>query len=584
MKLIYGISDNPGIKKTIVFAFQQMIAIMAATLLVPMIITGVGLSMDPAAALFGAGVGTLVYQLVTKRRSPVFLGSSFTFLGAMSAAAAQNYGYWGLIIGVVFAGLVYVIISVIVKFTGTAWVNKLLPAVIIGPVVAIIGLSLSGTATDWIMHNGGTDYSLISILCGLVTFFAIVFTSIKGSKRLKMIPFIVGIAAGYVFALILTGIGYAAKADVLKIISFQPFIDTFGEIKFTSFFDYPHFTFLMGIQTAGQYPLDGAAIGNLALLFAPIGVVELAQHIADHKNLSTIVERDLITDPGLSKTLMGDGLGSIAGAFFGGCANTTYGESIGCVAITKNASVISITVAAIGCVVLSFFTPFVTLINSIPKCVMGGACIAMYGFIAVSGLQMLKKVDLGDNKNLFVVSAILVTGIGGLAFNFGTNKLTGGAAFSITSVAAALIVGLITNLIVGKRDKEDEEEAGMVVKESYPEDVTPELNEEVAPAAEEAVPVAEEVAPAAEEVAPAAEEVTPTAEEAAPVAEEIAPVVTEDVTPVVTEEVAPIAEEVAPATKKKASAKKSAAASKTTKKASATKTTAKKPAAKKSDK
>ena len=441
MKLIYDIADKPGYPKTLVFAFQQMISIMAATLLVPMIITGVGLTMDPAAALFGAGAGTLVYILLTNKKSPVFLGSSFTFLGAMTAAAQQNYGYWGLIIGVLFAGGVYVLIAVLIKFLGSGWVNKLLPPVVIGPVVTIIGLSLSSTATGWIMSNGltladGTSaYNLLYILCGLFTFFAIVFTSIKGGKSLKLIPFIIGIGAGYLV--------------------FQPFKDTFSPIRFTSFFDYPHFTFLEGIKTKGQYPLDAAAVGNLALLFAPIGVVELAQHIADHKNLSTIVERDLIKEPGLTKTLLGDGLGSIVGAFFGGCANTTYGESIGCVAITRNASVISIIWAGIGCMVLSFFSPFVAVINSIPKCVMGGACIAMYGFIAVSGLQMLKKVDLGNNKNLFVVSAILVCGIGTLAFNFGKNEITG---------------------IVGKRDEESEEVTGMVVVENYPEDVTPELN------------------------------------------------------------------------------------------------------------
>lgn len=476
MKLIYGISDKPSFGKTIVFAFQQMIAIMAATLLVPMIVSGTGLQMDPAAALFGAGAGTIVYLLFTKRRSPVFLGSSFTFLGAMSAAATQNYGYWGLIIGVAFAGLVYVIIALIIKFTGSGWVNKLLPACIIGPIVAIIGLSLSGTAVDWIMHNGTSgeslQYSLWYILVGLVTFFAIVFTSVKGGKSLKLIPFIVGIGAGYVFALLLTGIGHLANYQPLQIVNFQPFIDTFGEIRFTSFFDYPKFTFLEAIRTNGQYPLDGAAIGNLALLFAPIGVVELAQHIADHKNLSAIIEKDLIKDPGLTRTLLGDGVGSIVGSIFGGCANTTYGESIGCVAITGNASVVSIFTAAIGCMVLSFFSPFVAVINSIPKCVMGGACIAMYGFIAVSGLQMLKKVDLGDNRNLFVVASIFVTGIGGLAFNFGHNDLTGGAAFSITAVAAALIVGLITNLIVGKRPAEDDG-TGIIVDDEYPGDAEP---------------------------------------------------------------------------------------------------------------
>ena len=184
------------------------------------------------------------------------------------------------------------------------------------------------------------------------------------------------------------------------------------------------------------------------MIYVPIGVVELAQHIADHKNLGNIINKDLITDPGLDNTLFGDGVGSIVGSIFGGAANTTYGESIGCVAITGNASVISIITAAIGCMVLSFFTPFVALINSIPKCVMGGACVALYGFIAVSGLQMLRKVDLNNSKNLFIVSCILVTGIGGLTLQFGHNEMTGGAILTVTSLAVALIFGIVTNLIV----------------------------------------------------------------------------------------------------------------------------------------
>lgn len=462
MKMIYGIKDRPTAGKLIVFAFQQMIAIMAATLLVPMLVSTVDLHLDPAAALFGAGIGTLVYIFCTKGRSPVFLGSSFTFIGAMSAAVAQNYGYWGLIIGVGFAGLVYVIIAIVIKFIGINWLNKLLPAVIIGPVVAVIGLSLSGTATQWMMYNAANteNYNLISILCGLVAFFAIVLTSVKGGKMLKLIPFIVGIGAGYLLALIFTLIGKAAGVAYLQILDFTPFIETFGEINLQSFLDYPKFTFLMGIETAGEYaPIDGAMIGNLALLFAPIGVVELAQHIAHHKNLGNIIEQDLIEDPGLTRTLLGDGIGSIVGAVFGACANTAYGESVGCVAITKNASVITLFTAALGCMILSFFSPFVAVINSIPKCVMGGACVALYGFIAVSGLQMLKEVDLGDNKNLYVVSAILVCGIGGFALNFGTNS-SGNAIISVTAIAAALIVGLITNLIVniGKNKDGGEDE------------------------------------------------------------------------------------------------------------------------------
>ena len=458
MKLTYDVQDKPAMSKTIVFAFQQMIAIMAATLLVPMLVTQFGLEADPAAALFGAGIGTLVYIFCTRKKSPVFLGSSFTFLGAYAASIGQNYGYCGMLIGVLFAGIVYVVIAVIIKFVGSGWVNKLMPAVIIGPIVTLIGLSLSGTATSWAASNGGDNYSLITIVVGVFTFLMIVVASIKGSKGMKLIPFIVGIGAGYVLALVLTLIGIAAKVPEMQILSFDSFKAAFSPFGFTSILDYPKFFFLKAIQTNGTYAkIDGTAIGNIAMIYVPIAVVELAQHIADHKNLGNIINKDLITDPGLDKTLMGDGLGSIVGAAFGGAANTTYGESIGCVAITGNASIRTIGVAGIGCMLLSFFTPFVALINSIPKCVMGGACIALYGFIAVSGLQMLKRVDLGENKNLFVVSAILVTGIGGLTLDFGFNEMTKGPVFQITALATALIVGIITNLIVNNGKLQEDE-------------------------------------------------------------------------------------------------------------------------------
>ena len=342
-----------------------------------------------------------------------------------------------------------------------------MPAVIIGPIVALIGLSLSGTATGWVSTNGGSDYNLLTILVGIVTFLAIVISSVKGSKTVKLIPFIIGIGAGYILALILTVIGNAAGIPYMQILDFTPFVETFSEFSITSIIDYPKFFILKAVETNGTYPIDGAAIGNIALIYIPIAVVELAQHIADHKNLGNIIERDLITNPGLDKTLLGDGVGSIVGSIFGGCANTTYGESIGCVAITGNASIVTIFTASIGCMVLSFFTPFVAFINSIPKCVMGGACIALYGFIAVSGLQMLKRVDLNNSKNLFVVSSILVTGIGGLTLDFGFNEITGGPILSITSLAVALIVGIITNVIVnnGKlgTGEEDFEEAPVVV-------------------------------------------------------------------------------------------------------------------------
>lgn len=460
MKLVYGIKDRPSFGKNLVFAFQQMIAIMAATLLVPMIVSGTGLKCDPAAALFGAGAGTIVYLLFTRFKSPVFLGSSFTFLGALSAAATQNYGYWGLIIGVAFAGLVYVVLALIIKLVGSGWIKKLLPHVIIGPILAIIGLSLSGTAGSWMMYNGGSEYGLWYILVGLVTFVSIVIASTKGGKTIRLIPFIVGIGAGLVFAILITCIGLAANVKSMQIVDFTPIKECFSPIRFQSFFDYPKFTFLEAIRQGKTEALNGAAIGNLAVLFVPIAVVELAQHISDHENLSNIVEKDLLENPGLHNTLLGDGIGSAVGAFFGGCANTTYGESISCVALSKNASTYTILTTAVMCMAISFISPFVALINMVPKCVMGGACIAMYGFISVSGLQMLKDVDLGDHRNLYPVAAILVIGIGGVTLDFGKNALTGGALVQITALALAMIVGIIVNYIThsGKNNEADVEE------------------------------------------------------------------------------------------------------------------------------
>ena len=469
MKLLYSVEDKPKLSQTIIFAFQQMIAIMAATLLVPMLMSsfpnasGETLFFDPAAALFGAGIGSLVYIFFTKRKSPVFLGSSFTFLGAYAAILGQNYGYWGVILGILFAGLVYVVIALIIKAVGSRWVNKLMPAVIIGPIVALIGLSLSGTATSWMSTNGGSDYSLLTIAVGTVTFLSIVAASVRGDKFVKLIPFVVGIAIGYLVALGFTIIGNVAGIEALQIMDFSSLYDAFHPFTLASIVRVPQFTFVSALQSHTWDTIDGAALSNIAITFVPIAVVELAQHIADHKNLSSIIGRALISNPGLDRTLLGDGIGSIVGGFFGGAAHTTYGESIGCVAITGNASIVTIIAAGIGCMVLSFFTPFVALINSIPKCVMGGACVALYGFIAVSGLQMLKRVDLGSNKNLFIVSAVFVTGIGGLTLNFGSNPTTGGPLLTITSLATALIMGIITNLVVNE---------GRLISDDDPDGIT----------------------------------------------------------------------------------------------------------------
>ena len=537
MKLIYGIKDKPKFGQVIIFAIQQLLAIMAATLVVPVIINNSGSmpvgapGMSSAAALFGAGIGTLVYQLFTRFKSPVFLGSSFAFIGSMCAAFAgaisAQAGYLGLIIGAACAGLVYVFIALIVKFAGVKWIAKLMPAVVIGPTVAIIGLSLAGNAigdlqtvnytqiensgyTVSISYNtsldneGQTVYynadgeavatvqeaeriytvldadgniredveliidkttdeatgvisevysfktkpgsSYVAILCGLVTLAVTMLCATFGKKMIRLIPFIMGILAGYLTASIFTVIGNVASIDAFKILNFAPLTDLFTNFGIESIVALPDFTFLEAFK--GFQDLDMSYIGTIAVAYIPVAFVVFAEHIADHKNLSTIIEKDLLEEPGLHNTLLGDGVGSIAGAFFGGCPNTTYGESVGCVAITGNASVITITTTAVLAMVISFLSPFVAFVNTIPSCVMGGVCMALYGFIAVSGLKMIQKVDLEKNRNLFVVSVILISGIGGLVVSFG--KVT------LTSIACALILGILANLMLGIKDKKEE--------------------------------------------------------------------------------------------------------------------------------
>ena len=464
MKLVYNVKDRPKFGQLLVFALQQLLAIMAATIAVPNII---GHGMSPAAALFGAGVGTLVYVLFTKAQSPVFLGSSFAFLGSMAAAFAggvsMSLGYLGLILGAVFAGLVYVIIAIIVKFTGSGWVSKLMPAVVIGPTVAIIGLSLAGNAVGD-LFKGNVSHEVVSqaiengaivevvgqeqnangyicLIIGLITLAVTMLCSVYGKKMAKMIPFIIGICCGYAVAAVLTVIGNETGNASLQIINFS----LFDNMQW-----YPDFTFLTAFK--GQYEFGeagslGAYIGTIAVAYVPVAFVVFAEHIADHKNISSIIESDLLENPGLHRTLLGDGVGSMVGAFFGGCPNTTYGESVGCVAISGNASVVTIIATGIMAIVVSFIAPFSTFLATIPSCVMGGVCMALYGFIAVSGLKMIQKVDLEDNRNLFVVSVILIAGIGGMTLKFGS--------VTITEVACALILGILTNVMLKGGKKAD---------------------------------------------------------------------------------------------------------------------------------
>ena len=454
--LVYDIKDKPRFNQMLIFAFQQLLAIMAATIAVPTI---VGNGMSISAALFGAGVGTLVYQLFTKFRSPVFLGSSFAFIGSMCAAFAggisMSLGYLGLLLGAAFAAIVYIIIALIVKLVGVNWINKLMPAAVIGPTVALIGLSLASAAINDVFSYGPkndnsafimTGNIWVSLICALVTLLVVTLCATYGNKMTKLIPFIIGVISGYAVALIFTVIGYTAGIDYLKVIDFTPFNNLVANgVNLNTFISVPDFTFLEAIKGVKEFNVT--YLITIAVAYVPVAFVVFAEHIADHKNLSSIVEEDLLENPGLHRTLLGDGVGSFVGAFFGGCPNTTYGESVGCVAITRNASVATITTTAFFAILISFISPFVAFLDSIPGCVMGGVCITLYGFIAVSGLKMIQKVDLEDNANLFTISVILICGIGGMAISIG--KVT------ITAIACSLILGIIVNILLNKFKKAD---------------------------------------------------------------------------------------------------------------------------------
>ena len=451
MNLIYGIKDKPKFGQLILFAIQQLLAIMAATIAVPSVVNSVtGSELTASAAIFGAGIGTIVYLLFTKSSSPVFLGSSFAFLGSMfsafagaaTAGLAQEAGYWGFIIGAAMAGLVYVIIAIVIKFCGVRWIVKLMPPVIIGPTVAIIGLSLAGNAIGDLMNSsveGGSTY--VALICGLVTLAVVMLCSTYGKKLGKLIPFIIGVLAGYIVASIFAIIGNATGNSALVVINYSAFQNC-------GIFAAPSFTFLKGGSLADA--MNGTYLLTLFTAYVPVAFVVFAEHLADHENLSTIIGENLLENPGLTRTLLGDGIGSMVGALFGACPNTTYGESIACVAITRNASTVSIWGAAVLCIIVSFISPLMAFLQTIPSCVMGGVCIALYGFIAVSGFKMLQKVNLNENRNLFVACVIFITGVGGMTVTFG--------AVEIRTVACALILGILTNVMLsGKKEGENDQ-------------------------------------------------------------------------------------------------------------------------------
>lgn len=468
-KLVLDVHENPKkISSWILFALQHVLAVLVATITVPLLVDG----MPIAATLVSAGIGTLFYIFVTKGKSPVFLSSSFAYIAPMSSAIsvsligeAVGFNYMALIIGMAMVGLVYVAVALLIKKFGTNWLNKVLPPVVAGPVIMVIGLSLAGSAINNLTNVSvsATNYNLIHILCGVIALLVTAFAAHYGRKNMfGLIPFVLGMGSGYLAAVLFTVFGsIIGKNNYFAVVDFTPLINIFTNFSFSSIFDYnmfvpnasESFIFLRWDEIA---KFDWAQIGQVALLFIPVSFVTICEHIGDHQNLGNIIGKDLLGDePGMTRTLIGDGVATAISGALCGAANTTYGESVAVIGTTKVASVNVIKFAAIMMIFFGLFTPFTALLQTIPACVTGGVSIVLYGFIASSGVKMLinEKVDFNITKNIFIASAILVCGIGGLTLKFGNPSAP---VIQITSTAVAMIVGIILNFIL-KDNKEANE-------------------------------------------------------------------------------------------------------------------------------
>lgn len=425
--LKYDVNDKPPIWQWIILSLQHVFAMFGATVLVPILVNagiaaaGVeGEALSIAVALVTAGLGTLIYIACTKGKSPVFLGSSFAFISPVIAAYIAG-GISGAMTGIMVVGLVYVIVSIIIRLAGKKWIDKLLPPIVIGPMIMIIGLGLAGSAVgnifDKSIQVNGIEWK--GPVVALVTFLVTALTMTRAKGFFKIIPFLVGIVAGYILSC------------ALGLVNFQA-------VQEAAWIGLPHF-YIPFVNYTPNF--------MIALTMAPIALVTMAEHIGDHKALSTIIGKDLLQNPGLENTLMGDGIATFLAGFLGGPANTTYGENTSVVGMTKNASVWVIGLAAIIAIVLGFLGKFTALVQTIPAPVLGGVSLLLYGFIAVNGLKVLiqNKTDFTKNKNIIVASAMLVLGLGGAAFSISTGN---GLVVQISGMSLAAIVGIILNLIL----------------------------------------------------------------------------------------------------------------------------------------
>ena len=444
--LVLDVHEVPAKKSQwALLSIQHILAMFVACITVPLI---VGTSIP--ATIISAGIGTLIYILFTQKKSPVVLSSSFAYISSMTTAFALGGGnnYLALAIGMVMVGLIYVIVALVIKKVGTGWLFKLLPTIVVGRVMMVIALGLAGSAINNLANTAVSpaNYNLVYIFCGLVALFVTAITAHYGNKTLSLIPFVIGMLAGYGVALIWTGVGHLANWDYAKVINFAPIVNNFKDIKVSSFIGYDCFAFLEWNNGTFEW---GQLI-TIALAFAPVSLVTICEHIGDHLNLGGVINKDLLKDPGLDRTLMGDGIATAVSGILCGCANTTYGENVAVVGVTKVASVRVIITACIATIALGLFTPLMVVVQTIPACVTGGVSLVLYGFIASSGVKMLinEQVDFNKARNIFIAAAILVAGIGGLSIQF----TIAGQAVTITSTAVAMILGIVLNIVL--KDKE----------------------------------------------------------------------------------------------------------------------------------
>lgn len=428
-KMVLDVNEKPTLGKWIILAFQHVFAMFGATILVPILVNaqaGATVLTIPV-TLVTSGIGTLIYILCTKGKSPVYLGSSFAFIAPLVAAYLKG-GISGAMTGIMVVGLIYIIFATIVKLAGKNWIDKLLPPVVIGPMIMIIGLGLAPNAISQIgLATGTAAIEWKGVAVAVVAFLVTAIVAVRGKGLLKIIPFLVGIVSGYIVAVF------------LGLVDFKPVMEA-------AFFSMPQFM----IPFVSYTPNFGAV-----LTIAPIALVTMAEHIGDHTALSSIIGKDLLKEPGLERTLLGDGIATFVAGLLGGPANTTYGENTSVVGMTKIASVAVIGLAAIFAICLGFLGKFTALVSTIPTPVLGGVSLLLYGFIAINGVKVLiqNQIDFSKTKNVVVASVMLVLGLGGAAISI----VSGDLSVTISGMSLAAIVGILINLLL-PIDKEDDQE------------------------------------------------------------------------------------------------------------------------------